>query len=81
MIGGLLGKQKFIYNLIGNTAKISRFLMIVNSVEGKPNSILISQNLYEPLQEFYQFSTMGEIDVPGQGKMAVWLLSDGGHKK
>ncbi len=81
VIGGLLGKQKFIYNLIGNTAKIARFLMIVNSVEGKPNSILISQNLYEPLQEFYQFSRMGEIDVPGQGKMAVWLLSDGGHKK
>ena len=81
VIGGLLGKQKFIYNLIGNTAKIARFLMIVNSVEGKPNSILISQNLYEPLQEFYQFSKMGEIDIPGQGKMAVWLLNDGVHKK
>ncbi|MGK7957812.1 MAG: adenylate/guanylate cyclase domain-containing protein [Crocosphaera sp.] len=81
VIGGLLGKQKFIYNLMGNTAKIARFLMIVNSVEGKPNSILISQNLYEPLQEFYQFSKMGEMEIPGQGKMAVWLLSDGTHKK
>ncbi|EAZ92157.1 adenylate/guanylate cyclase domain-containing protein [Crocosphaera chwakensis] len=81
VIGGLLGKQKFIYNLIGNTAKVARFLMIVNSVEGKPNSILISQNLYEPLQEFYQFFKMGEIDIPSQGKMAVWLLSDGSHKK
>ncbi len=81
VIGGLLGKQKFIYNIIGNTAKVARFLMIVNSVEGQPNSILISQNLYEPLQEFYQFSRMGEIDIPGQGKMAVWLLTDGSHKK
>ncbi|MGB5771004.1 MAG: adenylate/guanylate cyclase domain-containing protein, partial [Crocosphaera sp.] len=81
VIGGLLGKTKFIYNLLGNTAKIARFLMVVNSVEGKPNSILVSQNLYEPLQEFYKFSNMGEIEIPGQGKMAVWLLNDGSHKK
>ena len=66
---------------MGNTAKIARFLMIVNSVEGKPNSILVSESLYEPLQEFYQFSKMGEMDIPGQGKVAVWLLRDGIHKK
>ncbi len=81
VIGGLLGKTKFIYNLLGNTAKIARFLMIVNSVEGQPNSILISQNLYEPLQEFYKFSKMGEIEIPGRGKTAVWLLKDGSHKR
>ncbi len=81
VIGGLLGKTKFIYNLLGNTAKIARFLMVVNSVEGKPNSILVSQNLYEPLQEFYNFSNMGEMEIPGQGKMAVWLLNDGSQKK
>ncbi|MEA5511014.1 adenylate/guanylate cyclase domain-containing protein [Crocosphaera sp. UHCC 0190] len=81
VIGGLLGKTKLIYNLLGNTAKIARFLMIVNSVEGKPNSILVSQNVYEPLQDFYKFSSMGEIEIPEQGKLAVWLLRDGGSKK
>ncbi|HAC65582.1 MAG TPA: adenylate/guanylate cyclase domain-containing protein [Cyanothece sp. UBA12306] len=79
VIGGLLGKTKFIYNLLGNTAKIARYLMIINSVEGKPNSILVSQNIYESLQDFYDFSTLGEIEIPGQGKLAVWLLTDGSY--
>ena len=74
-IGGILGKNRLTYTLLGNTARIARLLAIVNAVEGKPNSILVSQDVYESLQDFYEFSSSGEVEVPGGKKLPVWSVT------
>ena len=73
-IGGILGTNKLTYTLLGNTARIARLLAIVNAVEGKPNTILVSQGIYESVHDFYPFTSQGEIEVPGGDKLPVWSV-------
>ena len=74
LIGGILGTSKVTYTLLGNTARIARLLVIVNGVENNRNNILVSQGVYESVQDFYPFTSQGEIEVPGGNKLPVWSV-------
>ena len=74
VIGGILGTSKLTYALLGNTAKIARLLAMVDRVETNPNTILVSQGVYESVQDFYPFSSHREIEVLGGDKLPVWSV-------
>ena len=74
VIGGILGTSKLTYTLLGNTARIARLLAIVNGGESNLNTILVSQGIYESVQDFYAFTSQGEIEVPGGDKLPVWSV-------
>ena len=70
MIAGVIGRQKFIYDLWGDTVNTASRM----ESHGVPGRIQVTAAVYERLRERYAFEPRGEIEVKGKGLMATWLL-------
>jgi class 3 adenylate cyclase len=75
VVAGVIGTKKFAYDLWGHTVNIASRM----ESQGVPDSIQVTQDVYERLQECYEFQPRGEIWVKGKGNMMTYLLT--GHKK
>ncbi|MBO0333999.1 hypothetical protein J0X12_10250 [Sneathiella sp. CAU 1612] len=70
VIAGVIGKQKFSYDLWGNTVNVASRM----ESEGIPDQIQISTETREKLPECYKTAPRGEIKIKGHRVRATYLL-------
>lgn len=70
VIAGVIGKQKFSYDLWGNTVNVASRM----ESEGIPDQIQISAETWKMLSDRYQTSPRGEIQIKGHRPRATYLL-------
>ncbi len=71
VIGGLVGRRKFIYDLWGDTVKLARGI----ESDGK-TSILVTRPVYERVRDLVAFGTETRADVRGMGSVELFSLLD-----
>ncbi|MDD3051921.1 MAG: adenylate/guanylate cyclase domain-containing protein [Candidatus Cloacimonetes bacterium] len=70
VIGGIVGKQKYIYDVFGDTINMTTRLMQLS----EPMKINVSEKVYSMANSNFEFTKRGEIDVKGKGKSAMFFL-------
>lgn len=70
VIAGVIGKQKFSYDLWGNTVNLASRM----ESEGVPNRIQMSAETWQLLSDRYQSTPRGEIEIKGHMPRATYLL-------
>jgi class 3 adenylate cyclase len=70
VVGGVLGRTKFIYDLWGHTVNVARSL----KAEAGNHAILVCQSVRERLRDLHEFERTTELELPGKGKLAVWAV-------
>ncbi len=73
VLAGIVGKKKFSYDVWGETVSIADFLQLqANPDKGE---ILVTQEVYERLQDLYEFERGEEIEFPELDKtIQTWLI-------
>jgi len=69
VVGGIVGRKKFIYDLWGDTVTIARGLK-VNGV----TSIQVTGTVQERMQGLYHFEKLGDVEIRGKGRIPTWTL-------
>jgi class 3 adenylate cyclase len=72
VVGGVIGKKKFIYDVWGDTVNIASRM----ESTGSPGSVQVSHETYLRIQDLYVFEDRGEIEVKGKGLMRTWLIKE-----
>ncbi|HEY8086822.1 MAG TPA: adenylate/guanylate cyclase domain-containing protein [Polyangiaceae bacterium] len=70
VVGGVIGKKKFIYDVWGDTVNIASRM----ESTGSPGSVQVSHETYQRIRNMYVFEDRGEIEVKGKGLMRTWLI-------
>jgi adenylate cyclase len=71
VVAGIIGRNKFIYDVWGDTVNIASRL----ESQGLPNQIQVSQAVQEALSHRFVFVRRGTIVLKGRGDAATFLLS------
>jgi class 3 adenylate cyclase len=72
VVGGVIGKKKFIYDVWGDTVNIASRM----ESTGAPGSVQVTHETYLRIREMYVFEDRGEIEVKGKGMMRTWLIKE-----
>ncbi|USR92206.1 response regulator [Phormidium yuhuli AB48] len=72
VVAGVIGTNKFIYDLWGDTVNTASRM----ESHGIANTIQVTEATYERLKDSFEFERRGVIDVKGKGKMTTYLLLD-----
>ncbi|HEX8796749.1 MAG TPA: adenylate/guanylate cyclase domain-containing protein [Polyangiaceae bacterium] len=70
VVGGVIGKKKFIYDVWGDTVNIASRM----ESAGVAGSVQVSDETYRRIRAMYEFEDRGEIEVKGKGPMRTWLV-------
>jgi class 3 adenylate cyclase len=70
VVAGVIGKNKFIYDLWGDTVNTASRM----ESHGMPGEVHVSDETKRLLEGDYAFESRGEIEVKGKGKMQTWFL-------
>jgi len=68
---GVIGKEKFIYDLWGDTVNVASRM----ETFGSNNKIHVSSSTFLQLKDYYNFTKRNEINVPGKGTMQTYFLN------
>lgn len=71
VIAGVIGTNKFIYDLWGDTVNIASRM----ESHGIPDTIQVTQTTYLLLKDQFDFEIRGEIPIKGKGQMTTYLLT------
>ena len=71
VVGGVIGKKKFVFDLWGDAVNIASRM----ESQGIPGEIQVSAATYELLKEHFVLHSRGAIPVKGKGEMTTWLLA------
>lgn len=69
-IAGVIGIDKYAYDIWGDTVNISSRM----ESHGSPGKIHVSQTVYEKLSDSFEFEPRGTIHVKGKGEMETYFL-------
>jgi class 3 adenylate cyclase len=72
VVGGVIGKKKFIYDVWGDTVNIASRM----ESTGEPGAVQITNETYLRIRNMYVFEDRGKIEVKGKGPMQTWLIKD-----
>ena len=72
VVAGVIGKNKLLYDVWGDTVNIANRLKSACP----PGAILVSQNICDRLHDIYDFKLFGEIQEPGKEKLVAWQLKN-----
>jgi class 3 adenylate cyclase len=72
VVGGVIGKKKFIYDVWGDTVNVASRM----ESSGVPGAVQISHATYTRIRTMYVFEDRGEIAVKGKAPMRAWLIVD-----
>jgi class 3 adenylate cyclase len=70
VVAGVIGKSKYIYDLWGDTVNLASRM----ESAGVPDSIQVTQSVYERLKGLFTFEPRGALDIKGKGTVQAWLL-------
>jgi class 3 adenylate cyclase len=70
VIAGIIGKNKFTYDLWGDTVNVASRM----ESQGQAGSIQLAIVTYDRLREQFLMEKRGVIDVKGKGEMTTYLL-------
>jgi adenylate cyclase len=70
MIGGVIGKRKFVYDVWGDAVNIASRM----ESHGLGNAIQITGTTYELIKDEFICEPRGAVHVKGKGEMEVWLV-------
>ncbi len=70
VVGGVIGRRRFAYDLWGDTVNLASRL----ESHGEPGRILVSATTYERLRDRYRFSDATMLELKGKGPTEVWFL-------
>ena len=70
VVAGVIGQQKFIYDLWGDTVNTAGRM----ESQGIPGAIQVTERAYLHLASAFAFEERGIMDVKGKGPMRTYLL-------
>jgi class 3 adenylate cyclase len=70
VVAGVIGRDKFIYDLWGDTVNTASRM----ESHGVPGCIQVTARTYQRLRDAYRFERRGPIAVKGKGEMVTWFL-------
>ena len=70
VIGGVIGKRKFVYDVWGDAVNIASRM----ESHGMSNTVQITRATYELIKDEFTCEPRGLVDVKGKGEMEVWLV-------
>lgn len=70
VVAGVIGKRKFSYDLWGDTVNTASRM----ESHGIPDTIQVTEEVYEALKGRYTFTTRGPAEIRGKGEMNTYLL-------
>ena len=70
MIGGVIGKRKFVYDVWGDAVNIASRM----ESHGLGGAVQITQATYELIKDEFVCEPRGTVNVKGKGEMEVWLV-------
>ena len=69
VVAGIVGKDKFIYDLWGDTVNVANRLQS----QGEWNTIQVSQNVHDRIAEFIEdFEPVADLKTTREGRLPVW---------
>jgi class 3 adenylate cyclase len=69
VVGGVVGRRKFLYDLWGDTVNLASRL----ARSGTP-AILVTRDVYEKTKDLLSYRPASPMEVPGKGSLAHWQL-------
>ena len=73
VVGGVVGRQKFLYDLWGDTVAIASRLAAQNG-----QAVVVTEPVHDRLVDLYAFEGPVDIEVRGNGTVKTWTLQDRG---
>ncbi len=70
VVAGVIGKNKLLYDVWGDTVNIANRLKSACP----PGAIFLSQDICDRLHDLYDFEMVGEIQEPGKEKLVAWQI-------
>lgn len=71
VVGGVVGRQKFLYDLWGDTVTIASRL-----ATGQENVILVTRPVHDRLVDLHQFGPARNLEIQGKGTVEFWQLEN-----
>jgi len=78
VIAGIVGRKKVIYDVWGDTVNVAN--IILSRSPSEPGSIMVSQIVYDYLQDLYDFEWIDNLSQHSDQILGVWRLKSIGKR-
>lgn len=72
VVGGIVGRRKYIYDLWGDTVSAARSL---SAAPGQSGSIRVTRGVYERVLDTHRFEPAEQVEIKGKGALETWELT------